>query len=71
MEFFNGFVLLEDSVYIIFNFGGRFIGEVFVEFVGVEDLEVVMEKDRKIFGSCYIEFFFLLQEELNEVFFKG
>lgn len=58
IEFFEGFVLLEDSIYITFILDGRSIGEVFVEFVSVEDLEVVMDKDRNIFGSRYIEFFF-------------
>ncbi|KAK9692355.1 hypothetical protein RND81_09G258600 [Saponaria officinalis] len=70
-EFFNGFVLKEDSIHITFNPNGRPTGEAFVEFASVEDSEAAMEKDRKTLGSRYIELFASSQEELSEALSKG
>ncbi|KAL9248376.1 hypothetical protein vseg_021704 [Gypsophila vaccaria] len=70
-EFFNGFVIKEDSIHITFNSDGRPTGEAFVEFASVEDSEAAMEKDRKTLGSRYIELFPSSQEELSEALSKG
>ncbi|XP_074298072.1 uncharacterized protein LOC141628886 [Silene latifolia] len=70
-EFFNGFLLAEDSIHITFNLNGRPTGEAFVEFASVEDSEAAIEKDRKTLGSRYIELFASSQEELAEALAKG
>ncbi|KAH9605814.1 hypothetical protein KSS87_020408 [Heliosperma pusillum] len=70
-EFFNKFVLAEDSIHITFNSNGRPTGEAFVEFASIEDAEAAMEKDRKTLGSRYIELFASSQEELAEALAKG
>lgn len=71
IEFFNGFVLTEDSVHITSMPDGRPTGEAFVEFAGPEDSEAAMEKDRKSLGSRYIELFASSQEDLSEALSKG
>ena len=71
IEFFNGFVVSEDSINITFMPDGRPTGEAFVEFASAEDSEAAMERDRKTLGSRYIELFASSQEELNEALSKG
>lgn len=71
IEFFDGFVLSEDSIHITSMSDGRPTGEAFVEFASAEDSEAAMEKDRKTLGSRYIELFASSQEDLNEALSKG
>lgn len=71
IEFFNGFVLSEDSIHITSLSDGRPTGEAFVEFNSAEDSEAAMEKDRKTLGSRYIELFASSHEDLNEALSKG
>lgn len=71
VEFFNGFVLSEDSVHITSMPDGRPAGEAFVEFASAEDSEAAMEKDRKSLGSRYIELFPSSQDDLTEALSKG
>lgn len=71
MDFFNDFMLSEDSIHFTVNSEGRPKGEAFVEFASAEASKDAMVKDRKTLGSRYIELFPSSREELDEAVSRG
>ncbi|KAL8245496.1 hypothetical protein R6Q59_011754 [Mikania micrantha] len=71
VEFFKGFVLLEDSVYFMVNSEGKVTGEAYVKFESSEDSKAAMMEDGTCIGNRYIELFPSTLEEWEEAITKG
>ncbi|KAD4384249.1 hypothetical protein E3N88_24417 [Mikania micrantha] len=71
VEFFKGFVLLEDSVYFMVNSEGKVTGEAYVKFESAEDSKAAMMEDGTCIGNRYIELFPSTLEEWEEAITKG
>lgn len=64
MDFFWEFEFYDEYVYIMLYSDGRIIGEVFVDFGSVLKVKFVMNKDKMMMGSWYVEIFFFFCEEV-------
>ncbi|KAK1429124.1 hypothetical protein QVD17_11326 [Tagetes erecta] len=71
VDFFKGFVLLEDSVYFMVNSEGKVTGEAYVKFESAEDSKAAMMEDGTCIGNRYIELFPASLEEWEEAVSKG
>lgn len=58
LNFFQGFTLKENDIYICYNDEMKPTGEAYVQFVSLEEAQrAVVEKDRKHIGPRYVELF--------------
>ena len=58
LNFFHGFNLSENDIYICYNDDGKPTGEAYVQFLSLEEAQrAVVEKDRKHIGPRYVELF--------------